>query len=91
MRVTRDQIVTLMQVIWCNDTARYRPIWERACANLIFECVMVPSQKSGCASLGHVSLLVSTTPLEPEDSRFVLLGQSPESREVMHAIVIQTG
>ena len=47
--------------------------------------------KSGCASLGHFSLLVSTTPLEPEDSRFVLPGQSPESREVMHAIVIHTG
>ena len=49
------------------------------------------SFKSGCALLGHVSLLVSTTPLELEDARFVLPGQSPESREVMHAIVIQTG
>ena len=36
--------------------------------------------KSGWASLGHVSLLVSTTPLELEDARFVLPGQSPESR-----------
>ena len=47
--------------------------------------------KSGCASLGHISLLVSTTPLELEDACFVPPGQSPESREVMHGIVAQTG
>ena len=47
MRGTRDQIVTRMQMVWCDDTARYRPIWERACANLIFKCVMLPSQKIG--------------------------------------------
>ena len=94
MRVTRDQIVTRMQEIWCDDTARNRPIWERACANLIFKCVMLPSQKLGSNQdmLRLVmSLLVSITPLELEDARFVLPGQSPESREVMHAIVIHTG
>ena len=171
MRVTRDQIVTLMQVLWCNDTARYRPIWEHACANLIFKCVMLPSQKLGsnhdvlrlvmsfclflplsynmeslsrdpvsleATSVGSnfrspqrcrhetaiynavcpmhaackmiiamvlkrtynvVSLLkcapmlsmsCGSPPLEPEDSRFVLPGKSPESRELMHAVVIQT-
>ena len=92
MRVTRDQIVTLMEVVWCNDTACYRPIWERACANLIFKCVMLPSQKLGSnQDVLRLVMLVATTPLKLEDAHFVLPEQSPESREVMHAIVVQTG